>query len=61
MQMPDDFRPPAHFTPLQGLAFRLLCIATFALGMFLLVRFVLPLVEQYVSVPFADWIGSLFG
>lgn len=60
MPMPDDFRPPAHFTPLQGLAFRLLCIVTFAVGMALVAYFVIPLVEQYVSVPFSNWVGSFF-
>lgn len=60
MPMPDDFRPPAHFTPVQGFFFRLLCFATFAVGMFLLVDFVGPLVEQYVSVPFSNWVGSFF-
>lgn len=62
MPMPDDFRPPPHFTPRQGLAFRLLCIATFALGMFLFAYFVLPVVDTYIAVPFADWItGTIFG
>lgn len=56
----DHFRPPAHFTPLQGLTFRLLCIVSFVVCMALFAYFVLPLVEQYVSVPFSEWVGSFF-
>ena len=60
MPMPDDFRPPEHFTPLQGLGFRLLCIVSFVVVMTLASYFALPLVEQYVSVPFSNWVGSFF-
>ncbi|BCH22087.1 hypothetical protein MesoLjLb_18720 [Mesorhizobium sp. L-8-3] len=58
--MPDDFRPPAHFTPFQGLLFRLLCIVSFIVVMTLFAFFVLPLVEQYVSIPLSNWVGSFF-
>lgn len=56
----DHFRPPEHFTPVQGFLFRLLCIVSFIILMSLAVYFIMPLVEQYVSVPLSDWVGSLF-
>ncbi|RFC68341.1 hypothetical protein DY251_04995 [Mesorhizobium denitrificans] len=56
----DHFRPPDHFSPLGKIAFRTFCSLLFIIGMSLFIRFVLPLVETHVSVPFRDWVLSLF-
>jgi hypothetical protein len=55
----DHFRPPEHFSPTGKLAFRALCLVTFIIVMALFSYFVLPIIYEHVSLPFADWITDL--
>lgn len=56
----DHFRPPEHFSPRGRILFRLLCWATFIVGMVAFIYFVVPIIETHVSTPFAEWVGDTF-
>jgi hypothetical protein len=55
----DHFRPPEHFSPMGKVLFRLLCLATVVIVMSAFAYFVAPLINEYVGVPFGNWVGNL--
>lgn len=58
----DHFRPPEHFSPRGRFLFRALCWVTFIVGMLAFSYFVVPIIAQYVSQPFSEWVGNtIFG
>jgi hypothetical protein len=55
----DHFKPPEHFSPARKFAYRAILTVLFALIMIAFVYFVVPLIDRYAGVPFADWFTDL--